>query len=174
MHPRADEPLAEPLCCVVEIVVRACEQSDLAALEWFGQFTSHRAFVAAQFGRHVRGDNVMLVAAHRDYPVGQIWIELANVPHAAVASLWALRVLQPYQGLGIGRHLVAAAEAVARRVGRTVAEIGVEKHERLVRALYERLGYAVVREHVDDETYVAPDGRAYAHRYDQWILAKPL
>ncbi len=159
---------------VLELTVRPCEAHDLHKLEWFGQFTGHRVFIAAQFERHLRGENLMLVAAHRDFPVGQVWIDWTRSASASVASIWALRVMEPLQGLGIGGRLLAAAEDHARAARMHAAEIGVEKQATAVRSMYERLGYASSREEISQETYVAPDGTPHDYVYDLWILTKLL
>lgn len=158
----------------LEVLIRPCRRADLEPLEWFGAFRSHRAFVAAQFERHLRGDNVMLVAEHKRFPVGQVWIDLARKPAERAAVVWALRVFEPFQGLGIGTHLLAAAERRAAAAGRAVSEIGVEKHLASVRRLYERLGYRVAGEERSEETYMEPDGSAVRYTFDQWILRKRI
>lgn len=170
MRPR----IIERLSVTLDVVVRTCEERDLTPLEWFGSFTAHRAFIRAQFERHLRGGNIMLVADRMGYPVGQIWIDLEKHVVERVALLWALRVIAPLQNVGIGRHLILAAEAVARAAGFRIAEMGVEKDNERARHLYERLGYAYVRDEVSEEPYVSPNGIASRHVFDQWILQKPL
>jgi ribosomal protein S18 acetylase RimI-like enzyme len=59
--------------------------------------------------------------------------------------LWALRVKPGWRGRGIGTRLIAAAEQVARRAGRSWAELEVEPHNTRARALYEGLGYRWLR-----------------------------
>lgn len=65
-------------------------------------FSAHRTFTAGQFERHLRGANVMLVADDCGYPVGQVWIDLERQASERTAVLWALRVIDRVQGLGIG------------------------------------------------------------------------
>lgn len=158
----------------LELRIRRCRRRDLAKLEWFGAYTAHRAFLAAEFERHLRGENVMLVATHRDFPVGQVWLDLAKRSAEQIATIWALRVLEPFQGLGIARRLIAVAEEHAAAARAVAVEIGVEKRLEAVRAFYERLGFALVREERSEETYVAPDGSASRYVFDQWVLAKDL
>jgi hypothetical protein len=85
----------------VPIAVRPCEERDLAPLEWLGLFTEHRAFIRAQLERHLCGKNVMLVADHAGFLVGQVWIELEKRAVERIAILWALRVIAPLQRVGI-------------------------------------------------------------------------
>jgi GNAT superfamily N-acetyltransferase len=158
----------------IAIVVRACEERDLAALEWHGAFTTHRSFMHEQFERQQRGESVMLVADHDGFPLGQIWIDLVQRAAESTAVLWALRVLEPVQSAGIGRRLLAAAERVAHDAGFEVAEIGVERDNPRARRWYERSGYACTRGEVTEQTYVAPDGTSSRHVFDQTILQKAL
>ncbi len=44
----------------------------------------------------------MLVADDCGYPVGQVWIDLERQASERTAVLWALRVIDRVQGLGIG------------------------------------------------------------------------
>jgi ribosomal protein S18 acetylase RimI-like enzyme len=158
----------------MDVIVRHCEPRDLPQLEWLGSFTPHRLFMREQFDRHRRGENVMLVADHAAFPVGQVWIDLAKRAAEHVAIIWALRVIASAQGLGIGRRLLTAAERVARAAGFDVAEIGVERDNPRVRIWYERIGYRYVRHDLTEQTYVSPDGALSRHVFDQTILRREL
>src|SRR5437763_1664137 len=63
---------------VAEVVVRTCRAEDLSDLEWFGLYRHHREIFADAFARHLRGQNIMLVADMHDFPVGQAWIDLTK------------------------------------------------------------------------------------------------
>lgn len=158
----------------IDIVVRHCSESDLEPLEWLGSFTSHRLFMREQFERHRRGENVMLVAAHADFPVGQIWIDLTKRASEGSAVVWALRVIASLQGLGIGLRLMLAGESVAAAAGLEAAEIGVEHDNDDVRSWYERLGYRYERREVTEQSYASPDGGTSSCVFDQLILRKSL
>ncbi|MDB4935512.1 MAG: N-acetyltransferase [Labilithrix sp.] len=158
----------------LEIVVRHCEASDLPALEWFGSFSPHRGFMEEQFVRHGRGENVMLVADHAGFPVGQVWIDLVTQAGEGIATIWALRVIASLQRLGIGMRLLAAGEGVARAAGFDAAEIGVEHDNPGVRNWYERIGYRFVRDEVIEQTYRSADGDVSQRIFDQAILRKSL
>jgi GNAT superfamily N-acetyltransferase len=161
-------------CLGLEIVIRPCEERDLAPLEWLGSFKTHRAFMHTQFERHVAGKNVMLVADRDGYPVGQVWLDLERERERRAAFVWALRVIAPFQGLGLGGRLLAAAEAIAAAAEVDVVELGVIKGHRRTRSFYERCGYRRVRDEVSEELYVAPDGSRSHDVYDQCILQKRL
>ncbi len=157
----------------VVVAIRPCEERDLEPLEWFGTFTPHRSFLRAQFERHLLGQNVFLVADHGGYPIGQLWIDLVARAAERGAMFWALRVLEPFQRLGIGQRLLAVGESVAESTGCETVEIGVEKTNEGAARLYRRLGFEHVGDQVTEETYATPDG-PMRHVYDQLIFRKRL
>jgi ribosomal protein S18 acetylase RimI-like enzyme len=156
------------------VLIRPCTQADLPKLEWFGQYTEHRAIFADVFARQQAGEALMLVAVLNDFPIGQIWIDLASLKTKSIAVLWALRVLEPLQRLGIGSRLIAVAEEQARRHGFAQAAIGVEKSNDLARHLYERLGYRVVGDNEQRWTYTTPDGAEVEEVVVEWVMHKLL
>jgi ribosomal protein S18 acetylase RimI-like enzyme len=158
----------------VELTVRGCTEEDLPKLEWFGMFSEHREILAEAFLRHRRGDNPMLVLALRDFPVGQVWVDLEKKREASTGVLWALRVFPLFQGMGLGAVLVEEAEALLCRRGYAVAEIGVERHNTRALRLYERLGYRLVGEACEEYSYTRPDGVHINALADQWLLQRAL
>jgi len=158
----------------VRVEFRLAREDDLAALEWFGEFSSQRELIADAFARQQRGELLMLLATIGGFPVGQIWIDLVRRQHEQVGILYALRVFFFLRGSGIGRVLVRAAEMELRKRGFTTAEIGAEKDNPRARALYERLGYTVNSERSDPLAYRTPDGRWVETTVDQWILTRNL
>ena len=158
----------------LEVVIRRCDERDLPGLEWWGMFTPHREIFTDAYARHRRGENVMLVADVNGHPAGQAWIDL--VKHAAdgVGVLWAVRVFPLLQGLGIGTRLMEAAEDELRRRGYAWAEIEVERENAGARRLYERQGYAVVHEVVNEWGYTTPEGVPMRHVEHLSVMRKPL
>ena len=154
------------------VYVRRCEERDLGPLEWFGAFTPHRAFIREQFERDRRGSNVMLVADRAGYPVGQVWIDLEKRAAERAAFVWALRVIEPLQGLGIGARLLSAAERVAGAAGAGCVEVGVEKKNVRARPFYERRGFVLVGEETAEQEYLGDDGSVSRQVYVQWIFRK--
>src|SRR5207302_8440273 len=68
-------PLAIRRAAVVaEVLIRLCRAEDLPQLEWFGMYAHHREILRDAFARHMRGDNLMLVADLNDFPVAQAWL----------------------------------------------------------------------------------------------------
>lgn len=158
------------LCLPVR--VRPCVAEDLPLLEWYGLFRDHRAVFREAFARHLAGENVMLVADLRGFPVGQVWIDLVKHRAERVGYVWAVRVFPFLQGLGIGTRLIHAAENVLAERGYRGAELGVEKDNPDARRLYERLGYALVGEDRGDYALTTPDRAMATHTIDHWLLRK--
>lgn len=158
----------------LELVIRTCREEDLPRLEWFGMFTPHRELIRDAYDRQERGEVAMLVADVNGFPVGQVWVDFVRRAADSMGTIWALRVLPPLQGKGIGTRLLAAAERVIRARGREAAEIGVEKDNPGARRVYERAGYRVVREEYEEYEYTTPDGTRIRVPVDEWILRKSL
>ncbi|HSK38930.1 MAG TPA: GNAT family N-acetyltransferase, partial [Arenibaculum sp.] len=154
--------------------VRPCVESDLEALEWMGMFTSHREIIRAVFERHRRGEDVMLVADANGFPVGQLWIDFLRKAHRSTALLWAVRVFPPLRNLGIGRHLMLAAEEVVLRRNLTRLELGVEHDNPDARRFYERLGYRPCARFRDAYGYITPEGIPMQSPPDQTMMIKDL
>jgi ribosomal protein S18 acetylase RimI-like enzyme len=159
---------------VAEVVVRTCRAEDLPALEWFGQFTHHRQVFTEAFARHLRGENLMLVADLNGFPVGQAWIDLTKRRADSVGYVWAVRVFSILRNLGLGTALMATAENLLQERGFAIAEVGVEKDNAAARRLYERLGYRVVRGLVEEYQYTPPGGAPTVQQVEQWLMHKQL
>jgi ribosomal protein S18 acetylase RimI-like enzyme len=159
---------------VGEVLIRLCRAEDLPQLEWFGMYTHHREILQDAFARHLRGDQVMLVADLNDFPVGQAWLDLVKRSAEGVGYIWAVRVFPLLRNLGIGRQLMSCAEDVLRERGFGVAEVGVEKDNLDAQRLYERLGYTIHRALKEEYGYTTPAGERGWHVVDQWIMRKRL
>ena len=154
--------------------IRECIKDDLLALEWFGMFTEHRQVIRSAFDAQMRGDNLMLIAEANRFPVGQIWIDVAKKRQDSIGLLWALRVFPAMQNLGIGTHLIAAAEELLRECELTFAELGVNKENTNACRLYERLGYKFVGQEYEQNSYTTPDGVLICIPADNWVRRKDL
>jgi ribosomal protein S18 acetylase RimI-like enzyme len=152
--------------------IRLCRESDLEHLEWFGSLRAHRHLIADAFRRQRAGENWMLVADVRDFPVGQLWVDLVQRPDAAV--LWAFRVMPPFKGMGLGTALLEVAEEMLRARGAPCIEVGVEKWNEDALRLYRRRGFAIVGDEI--HAYDTIDGNDFLveHRLDVWLLRKRL
>jgi len=167
--------VSERFTVPLQVEIRPCAADDLPKLEWHGMFTPHRPIIAEAFERQTRGQGLMLLAVANGFPVGQAWIDFAARPdERGVAVIWAVRVYPFLQGGGIGARLMAAAEAAIRERGYRIAELGVEKDNPRARRLYERLGYRLHREMVDELAYLDWNGHPVVEPVDQWMLRKDV
>jgi ribosomal protein S18 acetylase RimI-like enzyme len=159
----------------LEIVIRPCTEADLDNLEWYGLYSLHRAIIRDAFARQQHGDVLMLLAIANGFPVGQAWIDFAaHADEPDVALLWAVRVYPFLQGGGIGGRLLASAERAIAERGCRWAEIGVEKDNPRARRLYERGGYRVHTEALEQFSYIGWKGEEVVVDVDQWMMRKQL
>jgi GNAT superfamily N-acetyltransferase len=158
----------------MHIAFRFCREEDLPLLEWFGAFTDHRAIIRGAFALQQRGQALMLVADANGFPVGQAWVDLRPRASSRGPLVWAVRVLDPFQGLGIGRQLMTVVEDVLQQDGYACIELGVEKGNPGARQFYEKLGWRVVGDKHVSYSYVTPLGASVTVRTDEWVLAKEL
>jgi ribosomal protein S18 acetylase RimI-like enzyme len=137
-----------------DVAIREMVANDLRGFhEWYGPERDES--FRRSFERHRAGEVVYLVADIRGAPVGHLGVDLIRVRDAA--HLWQFGVMPVLQSLGIGTAMVAEAEVAASARGFRIAEIGAETDNPRARALYERLGYALIDE-----------------RDGEWILRKKL
>lgn len=142
--------------------------ADLPLLGWSGS-RGHVVSVGRALERVDSGEVEYLVArAPNGQPIAKAGIDYASSPGAG--TLWQLATAYELQGLGIGPHLVAAAEGRIRERGLTAAELGVEDNNPRARALYERLGYRERASwNVDD-----PEGNVTLCETELAVLRKEL
>jgi ribosomal protein S18 acetylase RimI-like enzyme len=158
----------------LDVTIRLCQRADLQALEWFGMFSPMRAVISSAFDRFALGEITMFVAEANHFPVGQVWVDLVKLKTESIGVLWALRVMPPFQNMGIGSHLIVAAERLLENQGYAIAELGVEKNNPHARRLYERMGYQVVKENIEAWEFTTPEGESVHSVADEWIMRKRL
>ena len=161
----------------VPCVVRDVRAADLPALEWFGTHAHLRRMEEANYRDVEAGAKLWLVALVNDFPVGHVKINL-RVEDATRGNprgyLFALRVFEPFQGLGVGTALISSAEDVLRARGYRYASIAVGKDNPRARRLYERLGYCIYREEIGRWQYVDLEGRLHRVEEPEFLLDKRL
>ncbi len=153
------------------VVIRAAQQSDLAKLEWFGSYAHFRDLYRRTWLDHQAGQRLMLVADVRSFPVGQVWLDVTPFEYA---YLYALRVFEPLQALGIGTELIRAAQALARQHGYVQLQLAVEKTNRSARRLYEREGFQIFGQRVDVWSYTDQHGQIHWIQEDVYGMRKTL
>ncbi|MDB6088019.1 MAG: acetyltransferase, family [Gammaproteobacteria bacterium] len=155
-------------------LIRLCREEDLPLLEWFGAFTHHRLIINEAFALQRAGQVVMLVADRNGFPVAQAWLDLRLRRDRHGPTVWAVRVIDGLQGLGIGAQLMAETEEIARQKGYGLLELAVDKGNASALRFYERLGWHLVGDRVDSYSYVTPDGVRERIPLNEWVLAKDL
>jgi len=88
--------------------------------------------------------------------------------------LYAFRVKTPYRNQGVGSQLIHEAEQNLSNGGYVRAVISVEKQNVSARRLYERAGYAVVRENSGEWSYIDHEGKLQEVREPAFVLEKWL
>ncbi|AWK85588.1 GNAT family N-acetyltransferase [Azospirillum thermophilum] len=159
---------------VLPVTIRTASADDLPRLEWFGLHTPHRGIIAHAYGMQQSGAGAMLVAEVSGFPAGQVCVDFARKRHQGRATLWALRVFEPFRGQGLGARLVTAAERVAVARGFRHTELGVDRDNGRVLPFYERLGYEACGTESGQYSYRTPDGVLVRVPIDQWLLHKML
>ena len=99
-------------------------------------------------------------------------IDYAANPGAG--TLWQMATIQELRGLGIGTHLISAAENRIRERGLTVAQLDVEVDNPRARTLYERLGYQEARRQSASWHIEEPDGSPTLYETEVATLRKDL
>lgn len=163
----------------LDVTLRLATQADLPKLEWHGQYTHFRMLYRRAYREQQQGRRLMLIADCNDFPIGQIFVQLASAEHGVAdgitrAYLYSLRVMEMFRGLGIGTRLIdeAERELIARNF--RWATIAVAKDNQRALRLYQRKGYRIFRE--DDGDWSFRDHRGQLHRVQEpcWILEKEL
>ena len=92
----------------------------------------------------------MLVADCNDFPIGNLFIQLTGDQQITDgrrrAYFYSLRVMDMFQGQGIGTSLIREAEQMALQYQLRWATIAASMDNPRARRLYERLGYKVIAE----------------------------
>jgi ribosomal protein S18 acetylase RimI-like enzyme len=161
-------------------LLRPFEERDAGALEWFGTQTPFRAALERSVRRHRSGLITLLIADVNGFPAGRMNVKTRpDLEHdlgreTIYEHMTQLAVFAPFQGMGIGTHLIAAAERHLAQHGIETARIGVGKDNSRAQALYERLGYRVFGDALDEYDYRTPEGETVHVRNDIWLLEKRL
>ena len=155
----------------MHLLIRAAQADDLPKLEWFGSLAHWRDVNRRTFNDHLAGMRLMFVADLHDFPIGQVVIDVTSHDYA---YLYALRVLEPFQGLGIGTQLIKTGENVARGHGFRQLQLAVEKSNTSARRLYERVGFEVFTQRVDVWSYVDHHGETHWVHEDVYGMRKLL
>lgn len=163
----------QSLWIALPIAIRRAREADLTGLDWGDRRIGQREILRAAFDRQLLGDLDMLLALANGHPVGQVWIDYRQMDSDDGASLWAIRVLAPLRGLGIGGALLREAEARALRRGAHTLSLTVERRNTDALRLYERAGFHNATAAVIDDGR-APGLPSTRLLRSQWLMRKAL
>lgn len=162
-----------------EIEFRIAVEEDLPKLEWHGEYMHFRRVFQRTFEDQLQGNRLMLLAVVNEWPIGQIFIQLESYDSFFMdmrkrSYFYSLRVMEPFQGKGIGTALLVEAESILIDRRYDSVSIAAAKENVRARKLYERLGYKVIAEDSGRWQYVDHEGNT-RHVYEPcWILEKSL
>lgn len=172
----------------IEVQFRPAYKKDLPLLEWYGQFTHFRNLFRLTFEGQLRGERLMLLADVNGFPVGQVFI-LFNQGGMLFENvlrrkryrkpqqrgyIYAFRVMEHLQGLGIGTRLMHEAESIMIEQGCAWATISVAKENTRAQRLYERLDYHAYLEDEGRWNYVDHTGKVVQVHEPCWMMEKQL
>lgn len=158
----------------IPVTIRPAQADDIPKLEWFGMITPFRKILEKDFAATQAGKLVYLVAEANHFPVGQVEADLVRFQDTSVGYIMALRVLPPFQNLGIGARLMTAVEQAIFHQGILTAQLNVEKSNHLAQQLYEKLGYQMIGEETTPWSYTTPEGEVKTVNESEWIMQKSL
>jgi RimJ/RimL family protein N-acetyltransferase len=158
---------------LVNVEVRQCTESDLAALVAREPDPARRLFEVERYEAQERGECALLLAWDGDTVVGRVrlrwWSKYVEVLDA-LGEFPEINALDAWpQGQGIGTQIVVACEQVASERGDKQVGIGVEITNTGARRLYERLGYEPWGDVIDEWNEVDADGNVTAEHHDPCV-----
>ncbi len=143
-----------------EIRLRFLQESDLLLLEWHGG-ADLRSFYQKEWAKH-RGESVMVVVADfNGFPVGHAAIHWLGKPtHPEIPDVQSVRVMDVFQGQGIGSRLLEQCEKIVRSENHPRISLAVAVENERARRLYERMQYRISGKPYDDKwSYTDAKGR---------------
>ncbi|RJT75660.1 GNAT family N-acetyltransferase [Arthrobacter cheniae] len=153
-----------------EIVIRRCDDADLAALE---MTEPPGAGVARSHLQHQATGKIVYAAAWQTHqPVGAVVLDLASNHTPELKHLF---VQEAARGAGVGTVLCAWTESYAAQAGFDKIYLGVGVENQGARRLYERLGFTPTGQTTTTTyQYVDDDGRKQWATETDDILEKTL
>lgn len=166
--------MTNSLVLTLPVTIRPATKEDVPLLEWFGEWLPFRKLIQDNFARSLRGDSAYLVAVVNDFPVGQVVADLVQLEDEDAGYIFAMRVLRPFQRLGIGKQLLAEIEAVIYQNDLPFAQLNVAKTNHIAERLYKKAGYQIIGEEVEPWHYTTPMGERITVDDVEWIMQKRL
>jgi ribosomal protein S18 acetylase RimI-like enzyme len=163
-----------------KIRIRKAVQSDLAALEWDGEYAHFRRLYQDIYHSAIRGEAILWVADLEGASViGQLFVQLkSGRPELADglsrAYVYGFRIRPVYRNQGIGTQMLAVAEADLMGRGFRRVVLNVNRDNPQARRLYERNGYTVVASEDGRWSYLDQFGQRVEVNEPAWRMEKKL
>lgn len=124
------------------VTLRSARIADISALRALevAAFTTD-ILSAPSFRRFIVSPGAALLVAEDDACELVGYVLVLYPPRTTLARLYSIAVQGALEGHGLGQELLAAAEAAARRRGRTAMRIEVHAQNRRALAFYGKSGY---------------------------------
>jgi ribosomal protein S18 acetylase RimI-like enzyme len=147
-------------------------EADLPRLGWSGT-RLHLISVRRALDRVPAGEvEYLAVRGPNGKPIAKLGIDYAANPGAG--TLWQMTTINELRGLGVGTHLISAAESRIRKRGLSVVRLDVEPDNPRARNLYERLGYRAAGRRSASWDVEDADGRISRYETEVVMLRKDL
>jgi ribosomal protein S18 acetylase RimI-like enzyme len=163
----------------IPITFRLATREDVPKLEWFGQFSHFRNLIRRAFKEQIRGKRMMLLADFNGFPIGQVFIQMesTNIDIAdgiSRAYLYSFRVMDLFQGRGVGTRLLYEAETLLIEKGFAYTTLSVAKDNPNALRLYQRNGYRIVGQDPGRWNYVDQYGITRYVEEPCYVMEKEL
>lgn len=157
---------------VVTLPIDDLNADDLPHIRWSGN-PAHMRSVALKLQAVVGGEiDYLAVRAPDGSPIAKCLIDYSA--SSSEAEIAQLAVRSDLQGLGIATHLIHVAEGRIQDRGRRWAVLGVERRDRGVCALYERLGYEMFGQKNGSWEVEDDAGRVSMHQAELLLLRREV
>ena len=138
--------------------VEAVKINELEQLGLLFKAEDNERFIRERSARIAKGDATIYAVKHDDRPIAEVTIVYNNeqyedytIPKKRV-YMEALRVLDEYQGKGIGQRLLEEVIKKVKSQGYSEITIGVEDDNEVAKHIYSKLGFNefIRRDHGDE------------------------
>lgn len=170
---------AKPHYSELPISFDIATSQDIDLLEWRGEYTHLRKVFRRALMHQHRGRRLLWVARYRNYPIGRLFVLLKS-PNSVVADgtnrayLYSFRVVDAFQGMGIGTQLMELAETYLIEQGFEIATIAVAKTNYAALRLYHHRGYKIFTENTGEWEYYDHRNQLRKVMEPCWMLEKAL
>ena len=170
---------AKPHYNELPISFHIATSQDIQLLEWRGEYAHLRKLFRRALMHQHRGRRLLWVARYKHYPIGRLFVLLRSPDNIVAdgvrrAYLYSFRVMDEFQGMGIGTQLMGLAETQLIEQGFEFATIAVAKTNYAALRLYQRRGYEIFTENSGEWQYYDHQNQLRKVMEPCWMLEKAL